>query len=288
MRMRPGHFSIPSGCGSIRSDRTGRSTRGSTVNSFPACLSAMCSSARQRSSAWIRRRPMRSKCRCAVASKRHRATRWSAAPAGADDGAVIPRIRDDRLAAAPAAQLQREIAQAQATGHTARRQAGGRLHRGEPRCGNRFARNRRRLRGAGSEVAISGFSNSFAHPDLLAGFWADVIKSSGIDLLLFQDGVGEGKVALEDIGLYYAPLNSAVQRAGAQLGAVVELFSLMPNGRRVSAMIARVREQIAAADRLTSFPPVAFSVPDYMSSMIGQQAGALLANFLSARKGCRG
>jgi hypothetical protein len=141
---------------------------------------------------------------------------------------------------------------------------------------------------AGSKVAISGFSNSFADPDLLAAFWADVIKSSGIDLLLFQDGVGEGKVALEDIGLYYAPLNSAVRRAGARLGAVVELFSLMPNGRRAPAMIARVREQIAAAERLTSFPPVAFSVPDYMSSMAGQQANVLLTNFLSAQKRCGG
>lgn len=139
----------------------------------------------------------------------------------------------------------------------------------------------------GSKVAISGFSNSFADPDQLGGFWADVIKSSGIDLLLFQDGVGEGKVAPEDIGFYYGALNSAVRGAGAQLGAVVELFSLMPNGQRVPAMIARIREQIAVADRLTSFPPVAFSVPDYMSHLAGQQASGLLANFLSTQKGCR-
>jgi hypothetical protein len=140
----------------------------------------------------------------------------------------------------------------------------------------------------GSKVAISGFSNSFADPDLLASFWAEVIESSGIDLLLFQDGVGEGKVAIENLALYYEPLNSAVRKAGAQLGAVVELFSLMPNGQRVPAMIGRVREQIAEASRLTSFPPVAFSVPDYMSNFAGRQAGTLLLSFLSAQKGCRG
>jgi hypothetical protein len=144
-----------------------------------------------------------------------------------------------------------------------------------------------KARRPGSKVAISGFSNSFADPDLLASFWADVIESSGIDLLLFQDGVGEGKVALEDIGLYYEPLNRAVRRAGGQLGAVVELFSRMPNGQRVPAMLARIREQIAVADRSTSFPPVAFSVPDYMSRLAGQQAGGLLANFLGAQKRCR-
>jgi hypothetical protein len=143
-----------------------------------------------------------------------------------------------------------------------------------------------KARRPGSKVAISGFSNSFADPDLLASFWAEVVEGAGIDLLLFQDGVGEGKVSLEDIGLYYQPLNRAVRRAGAQLGAVVELFSRMSNGERVPAMAARIREQIATADRSTSFPPVAFSVPDYMSSLAGQQAGGLLANFLTAQKRC--
>jgi hypothetical protein len=144
-----------------------------------------------------------------------------------------------------------------------------------------------KARRPGSKVAISGFSNSFADPDLLASFWAELIRSSGIDLLLFQDGVGEGKVAIENVALYYGPLNSAVREAGAQLGAVVELFSLMPNGRRVPAMIGRIREQIAVASRLTSFPPVAFSVPDYMSNFAGRQAGGLMSNFLAAQKGCR-
>ena len=68
-----------------------------------------------------------------------------------------------------------------------------------------------RARRPGSKVAISGFSNSFADPDLLASFWVDVIRASGIDLLLFQDGVGEGKVALENIGLYYGALDRAVR-----------------------------------------------------------------------------
>jgi hypothetical protein len=145
-----------------------------------------------------------------------------------------------------------------------------------------------KARRSGSKVAISGFSNSFADPDLLAAFWVDLLEGSGIDLLLFQDGVGEGKVAIEDIPLYYEPLNRAVSRTGGQLGAVVELFSLMPNGQRVPAMIARIREQIAAADRLTSFPPVAFSVPDYMSNLAGPEASGLLANFLATKRRCRG
>jgi hypothetical protein len=144
-----------------------------------------------------------------------------------------------------------------------------------------------KARRPGSKVAISGFSNSFADPDLLGSFWADVIRASGIDLLLFQDGVGEGKVALENVGLYYAALDRAVRGVGAQLGPVVELFSLMPDGRRLPAGVGRIRGQIAAANRLTSFPVVAFSVPDYMSHLAGRQAGDLLSDFLS-QKACRG
>ncbi len=144
-----------------------------------------------------------------------------------------------------------------------------------------------KARRPGSKVAISGFSNSFADPDLLASFWDDVIRASGIDLLLFQDGIGEGKVAIENIGLYYEALDRAVRGAGAQLGAVVELFSLTLDGRRLPAMIDRIREQIAAANRLTSFPTVAFSIPDYMSHLAGRQASDLLSNFLSSQRTCR-
>jgi hypothetical protein len=145
-----------------------------------------------------------------------------------------------------------------------------------------------KARRPGSKVAISGFSNSFADPDLLASFWADVISASGIELLLFQDGVGEGKVALENIGMYYGALDRAVRSVGAQLGAVVELFSLMPDGRRLPAVAGRIREQIAAANRLTSFPTIAFSIPDYMSHLAGRKAGDLLSNFLASQKGCHG
>jgi hypothetical protein len=144
-----------------------------------------------------------------------------------------------------------------------------------------------KTRRPGSKVAISGFTNSFADPDQLASFWADVIHASGIDLLLFQDGVGEGKVALENIALYYDALDRAVRGVGARLGAVVELFSLTPDGRRLPAMVGRIREQIAAANRLTSFPVVAFSIPDYMSHFSGRQAGDLLSKFQASQKSCR-
>lgn len=140
----------------------------------------------------------------------------------------------------------------------------------------------------GSAVAISGFGGSRAKPKLLAEFWEDIVKSTGVSLLLFQDGVGEGKIATDTLPRYYKPLNRSVRTAGARLGAVVELFVLQPDGRRVPAPITRIWEQIARTRHLTSFPAVAFSVPDYMSILAGQQGEELLTKFLATVPACRG
>jgi len=139
-----------------------------------------------------------------------------------------------------------------------------------------------------SRVAISGFSNSTSDPGTVAEFWPDVIKAASIDLLLFQDGVGEGKLALADLARYQASVASAVQRVGAQFGAVVELFRLTANGERVPASFGRIRDQLAVANRFSDFPPVAFSVPDYMSDLPGKEATDLFSRFALARKNCHG
>lgn len=138
----------------------------------------------------------------------------------------------------------------------------------------------------GSKVAISGFTNSSSHPDVVAAFWADILNASGIDLLLFQDGVGEKKLELADLPRYYAALLRAVRAAGARLGAVVELFSLMPDGVRVPGPVARIRAQLEIAGRLSSFPPVAFAIPNYMSELSGRPGAALLSEFVSSQRIC--
>jgi hypothetical protein len=47
------------------------------------------------------------------------------------------------------------------------------------------------------------------------------MKSSTIDLLLFQDGIGEKKLRLSDLPKYYAALLDAVRGVGAGVGGVV-------------------------------------------------------------------
>jgi hypothetical protein len=137
-----------------------------------------------------------------------------------------------------------------------------------------------------SKVAISGFTSSSSDPNLVGAFWADILKTSAIDLLLFQDGVGEGKLALGNVPSYYTSLAAVVHGTGAQLGGVVELFSLMPDGKRLPGPIGRIRNQMAMAERLPDFPPVAFSVPDYMSDLAGRPAADLFSEFVSTRNIC--
>jgi hypothetical protein len=143
-----------------------------------------------------------------------------------------------------------------------------------------------RSRRPASRVAISGFTNSDSVPGRVAEFWGEILKASPIDLLLFQDGVGEGKLRLADVARYYVPLLAAAHEAGAELGGVVELFSLRSDGKRVPGPVDRIREQLALAIRLGGFPPVAFSVPDYMSGLAGAQAAELLAQFAARPRIC--
>lgn len=138
----------------------------------------------------------------------------------------------------------------------------------------------------GAEVAISGFTNSSSPPADVADFWADLVKATGIHLLLFQDGVGEGKLSLDSVARYYDRVAGAVHGVGARFGVVVELFTLQPDGRRVPGTVGRIRRQLAAAARVSSFPPVAFSVPDYMSVTAGRPAAELFASFVSGNSGC--
>jgi hypothetical protein len=138
----------------------------------------------------------------------------------------------------------------------------------------------------GSKVAISGFTNSRSDPDVVAAFWADVLKGSDIDLLLFQEGIGEHKLGLAELPRYYSALLDTVRGMGLGLGAVVELFNLVPDGGRVPGSVARIRTQLAIADRLSTFPPVAFAIPNYMSELAGTQAAALFSDFVSAHGIC--
>lgn len=133
-----------------------------------------------------------------------------------------------------------------------------------------------------ARVAVSGFTNAHADPATLEAFWWELLTESSVDRVLFQDGIGVGKLDPDELPLYLGAMRRAVERAGAQLEVVVEVFAQTAGPpidagpfRAVPAPADRVRRQIEIAAAFSTGGPVAFAVPEYMTSLGGAEAQAL-------------
>lgn len=124
----------------------------------------------------------------------------------------------------------------------------------------------------GMPVAISGFSNAFAEPAMLEQFWQTVLKKSGIERVLFQDGVGVHKLRLQETGLFMAAVSRAAQKSGGTLTPVVETFRQVDGPpindkpfRAVPVSLSGLQRQLAIAAAQPHTGIVAFSLPEYCS-----------------------
>src|SRR5262249_27167700 len=73
-------------------------------------------------------------------------------------------------------------------------------------------------------VAVSGFSNAYADPATLEAFWAKLLDRARVDLVLFQDGIGAGKLGLTYASLYLDAVKRATTVLHRTFTVVVELF----------------------------------------------------------------
>ena len=119
-----------------------------------------------------------------------------------------------------------------------------------------------------ARIAVSGFVNARqTTPADLAQQWQRWFEAApALDELLFQDGVGAGKVPLDQSAAYLAAVAEVARRARRRFTPVVELFEAADaaatgNGWR-AAPFERVARQIAIA-RSTARSWAAFSVPEY-------------------------
>jgi hypothetical protein len=113
-------------------------------------------------------------------------------------------------------------------------------------------------------------------PELLAARWAGLTAGAHIELML-QDGIGAGKLQLEDLEAYYAALRAALD-GRARFHIIVETFVEARDGseaRLRPAPLARILSQLSLAARYSTEPLVAFSVPDYMATAGGSDAAEL-------------
>lgn len=138
----------------------------------------------------------------------------------------------------------------------------------------------------GRGLAVSGFSNAFADPTTLAAFWRDLLRDTGFDLLLFQDGVGAGKLRPEDAAIYLHALGTGLLNSGVRLAPVVEIFEQTDGpplndrpfaARPVSMDVLAAR---LAMDFSVSQEVFAFSMPEYMSPTAGPKAARLYRDYL--------
>ncbi len=139
-----------------------------------------------------------------------------------------------------------------------------------------------------ADIALSGFTDSRAAPAAVEAFWRELLAAApAIGCVLFQDGVGVGKLALEQVPDYLAAAARAARAEERKLAAVVETFR-QTAGEPLSdgpfaaepAPLARVLAQIeAAAPHAAEL--VAFSVPEYMSPAGGPTAGELYRAYLA-------
>jgi hypothetical protein len=133
-----------------------------------------------------------------------------------------------------------------------------------------------------ARLAISGFANARMDPQTLGNLWKDLLAAAPIDMILFQDGVGAGKLSLEDLPPYLTSLHQAAVSQGRDFQVVVELFrqiSAQPF-RAEPAPWPRLERQMAIASKYSESGMMAFSVPEYLTPLGGPEAAKLFENYL--------
>ena len=124
-------------------------------------------------------------------------------------------------------------------------------------------------------LAASGFTNRARTASELAAFWRELAARRRLARVLFQDGIGAGKMTLAAWPAYLEALRA---RLGRRLDVVVEIFEPVPDPagfRAQPAPLERVRLQAGLARRATGRPPLCFSLPDYAVPQAGASAAAL-------------
>lgn len=137
-------------------------------------------------------------------------------------------------------------------------------------------------------IAISGFTGARMDPAALADFWYDLLDTSGINVMMMQDGFGvhQGTIPNDSMALYMAALRDAAEAAGARFNVIVEVFSEVagpPINNEAYAFVpaefARIPGQLELAQEFAR-DRVAFSMPTYMSSGGPPSAGALYRDYV--------
>jgi hypothetical protein len=132
-------------------------------------------------------------------------------------------------------------------------------------------------------LAVSGFTNRHGTPAGLARFWHGLQRRGRFDRLLFQDGIGSGKMPIAEWPDWAPPLSRALAR---RLTIVVESFTAEGEGASWHASPAswtRIEQQMRLATEFSHNAPISFSAPEYMTPLGGASAAKLFHQILLSR-----
>lgn len=145
-------------------------------------------------------------------------------------------------------------------------------------------------------VAVSGYTGAWLDPATLAALWSEIFAAASLDLLLFQDGLGVGRMRSADVEQYLSALRSAAVRSNRGFAVVVEVFRQKSGTslddrpfQAAPAPFERILDQLVLAGRYGGGGLVAFSVPEYMTPEAGAAARELSLRYRRwLRKSCGG
>lgn len=118
-------------------------------------------------------------------------------------------------------------------------------------------------------VAISAFATGGLPVDEYARILSAVAEQAGIDLLLFQDGVGAVGRSIDDALAYATAFQASLSGRRPRFGLVVELFEMNTDGgaapghATVPASADRILRQLCAYANSGATPRIGFSLPDH-------------------------
>jgi len=128
------------------------------------------------------------------------------------------------------------------------------------------------LRSLGAaRLRVSGFAAGGMRPARAGWWWRQALRGTGTELL-WQDGVGTGRVGVEEAELYLDELRRALRD---RVRPIVELFEESPAGGLRAAPWGRVERQLRAAGR----GAVGFAAPEYLNPGRDEEAAALYRSY---------
>lgn len=158
----------------------------------------------------------------------------------------------------------------------------------------RYLRSVRRLLGNYRPhwpVMISTFSNGQQSAQAFAAFWPATLGYSGIDTLLFQDGIGVKKLSLTKLDRYFKVLQEKLNSSQHNLEAIVEIFQLPKKPSKEfmteAADFSRIAEQLKVIKMYSQRPITVFSAPDHLLPNRDARSKALHHAWLQDRHDCQ-